>query len=70
MCLSLPILAAAMDESRNDGRDSEGRRDVRSALARAVKMTLLIFGVLLGGVVITAWLTDDTDLPFDYEGFD
>lgn len=39
-------------------------------MARAVKMTLLIFGVLLGGVAITAWLTDDPDLPFDYEGFD
>ena len=72
---SLSILAAAMEENRDDEPETGGNDD-RSAVMRSVKrslkITLAIFGVLLGGIAITAWLTgdDDDDLPFDYEGFD
>ena len=40
-------------------------------LVRSLKISLLLFGLLLGGVAITVILTgDDTTLPVDYDAFD
>jgi hypothetical protein len=43
----------------------------RSGVARAVKIALLVFGIVVGGVAVTALLAGDQNLlPFDYGGFD
>jgi hypothetical protein len=40
-------------------------------MVRSVKMTLLIFGLLIAGLTITSLVTEDApDIPFDYDGFD
>ena len=41
-----------------------------SIAARAVKIGLLMFVLVLGAVEIAAMLSDDEPLPFQYEGFD
>jgi len=43
----------------------------RSSFVRAVKIALLVFGIVVGGVVVTAMLAGDQNLiPFEYAGFD
>ncbi len=59
-----------MGERKDEKQESDGY-DVRSATMRSIKLTLLVFGLLLGGIAIAAWVSDDdTDLPFVYDGFD
>ena len=43
----------------------------RSGVMRAVKIALLVFGIVMGAVVVTALLVGDNSfLPFEYAGFD
>ena len=38
---------------------------------RSLKISLLLFGLLLGGIVVAVSLTgSDRDLPTDYDAFD
>jgi hypothetical protein len=43
----------------------------RRSIVRALKIALLVFGIVVGGVVVTAVLAGDQNLlPFEYAGFD
>jgi len=49
----------------------EPASDARSTLARTVKIAILIFGLILAGIAITAWVTEeDVTIPFQYDGFE
>lgn len=45
--------------------------DWKSLLTRAAKIGVVLLTLLVGGIVATAWFVgDQSNLPFDYEGFD
>ena len=58
-------------EERRDEAPRESRSDTRATLMRSLKISLLLFGLLLGGIAVAVSLTgNDTDLPTDYDAFD
>ena len=43
----------------------------RSTLARFVRVLALVLGLAMAGILATAWIADDnSNIPFDYDGFD
>ncbi len=52
-------------------KEDSSPHDVRSVLARAAKIAVVLLAILLGGLTVTAWyLGDQSNLPVDYDGFD
>lgn len=59
-----------MNEPAQHG-DNQPPGKLRSALARAVKIAIVVLFTILGLIVFLIWLGGDaTTLPFDYDGFD
>ena len=56
------------------GPQSESEEESRSigrTLAKSFKFVALILTLLLGGIAVTAFVMGgESDLPFEYEGFD
>jgi len=58
-----------MSAPKQDFRDDS--TSVGSTLARSFKIVALLLALLLGGIAITAFVMGgESDLPFEYEGFD
>lgn len=44
---------------------------LRSTVIRFVKVTTILLGLILLGLIVASWLGGDpADLPFEYDGFD
>jgi len=57
--------------STPDQDSNENSASVGSTLARSFKIVALLLALLLGGIAITAFVMGgESDLPFEYEGFD
>ena len=57
------------DEEHPEQESKEAGRPFKADLVRAVKLAVLLFGIIALAVVLAALLTDGLpDLPFDYEG--
>ncbi|MDJ0867405.1 MAG: hypothetical protein QNK03_14945 [Myxococcota bacterium] len=52
-------------------RGERTQTDWRQTIGRAARIGLALLALLVGGITVTAWwLGDQSNLPFDYEGFD
>jgi hypothetical protein len=51
--------------------DERPQVEKASPIARAVKIGLIAFAIVVVGVAVVAWLGGEQEiLPFEYEGFD
>ena len=60
-----PVMSSQANE------ENEKPRRSKASVRRFLKIALLVFGLLIGGVSITAvFVGEEGNLRFDYEGFD
>ena len=83
MIISIPVIrsasrigAAQINAVRTRDHVSDRARigtlaNLRRTIVRSIIEAVAILGLLIGAIAVTAWVRgDQSDLPFEYEGFD
>jgi hypothetical protein len=62
-------MSTGAPEEHDESAEAEAPES--GSFARAAKMALIVFAILLSGIALASWLGGDSStLPVDYDGFD